>query len=148
MGTGPWDPARAGNRFLASDADRDRAVEALKAAFVHGVLTTDELGVRTGRVLASRTYGELAALTAGLAPSAPSAPRPLGPGKTLPSARAWKRVNKKVLAWTALALVVPFVLGATFLSYYGGFLVMFLFTFIGAVLTSRPPSPRRPGRPG
>jgi Domain of unknown function (DUF1707) len=157
MGTGPWDPARAGNRFLASDADRDRAVEALKTAFVHGVLTTDELGVRTGQVLASRTYGELAALTASLAPSAASAlsapnaasaPRPLGPGKTLPRARAWKRVNKKVLAWTALALVVPFVLGAPFLSYYGGFLVMFLFTFIGAVLTSRPPSPRRPGRPG
>jgi hypothetical protein len=157
MGTGPWDPTRAGNRFLASDADRDRAIEALKTAFVHGVLTTDELGVRTGQALASRTYGELAALTAGLnpsAPSAPSSPRPLGPGKTPPqpyppaAARAWKRVNKKVLAWTACALVLPFVLGATFLSYYGGFLVMFLFTFIGAVLTSRPPSPRRPGRPG
>jgi Domain of unknown function (DUF1707) len=145
MGTGPWDPTTAGNRFLASDADRDRAIEALKTAFVHGVLTGDELGVRTGQALASRTYGELAAVTAGLAP------RTLGPGKTQsppPAARAWKRVNKKVLAWTALALVLPFVLGATFLSYYGGFLVMFLFTFIGAVLTSRPPSPRRPGRPG
>jgi hypothetical protein len=31
-----------------------------------------------------------------------------------------------------------------FLSYYGGFLVMMLFTFIGAVLCSKPPAPPRP----
>jgi Domain of unknown function (DUF1707) len=154
VGSGPWDPTRPGtpgrNRFLASDADRDRVVEALKAAFVHGALSRDELSARTGRALASRTYGELAALTAGLGPGTPRAigsaplarPRPSAP------ARAWKRVNKKVVAWTAVALVLPFVLGASFLSYYGGFLVMFGFTFLGAVLMSRPPNPRRPGRPG
>jgi hypothetical protein len=151
VGTGPWDPTRPGtpgrNRFLASDADRDRVVEALTTAFVHGVLTRDELSARTGQALASRTYGELAVVTAGMAPwtmrSAPVArPRPSAP------ARAWKRVNKKALVWTAIALVLPFVLGASFLSYYGGFLVMFGFTFLGAVLMSRPPNPRRPGRPG
>jgi hypothetical protein len=163
VGSGPWDPMRAGtpgrNRFLASDADRERVIEILKTAFVHGALTRDELGARTGRALASRTYGDLAALTAGLhqktlqqktpqqntlqqktGPAAP--PRPSAP------ARAWKRMNKKAVAWIACALVLPWVLSLSFLSYYGGFLVMFGFTFIGAVLASRPPSPRRPGRPG
>jgi hypothetical protein len=158
VGTGPWDPMRSDtpgrNRFLASDADRDRVIDALKTAFVHGVLTKEELAIKTGQTLAARTYGELAALTAGLtAPRAPRTPRTPRTKETIaprPSApaRAWKRVNKKVVAWTACGLVLPFVLSLTFLSYYGGFLVMMAFTFIGTVLLSKPPSPRRPGRPG
>ncbi len=55
------------------------------------------------------------------------------------------RVSKKVVAWSACAVVLPLALGATFLSYYGGFLVMMLLTFIGAVLSAKPPAPRRPG---
>ena len=69
MATGPWDPGSA--RFLASDADRERAVDVLKTAFVHGTLTRDELTLRTGRALTARTYGELAAITAGLTPGPP-----------------------------------------------------------------------------
>jgi hypothetical protein len=41
--------------------------------------------------------------------------------------------------------VVPATLTVAFLSYYGGFLVMMLFTFIGAVLSSKPPA--SPGPP-
>ena len=48
----------------ASDADRDRVIGTLKAAFVQGRLTEDELGARAGQVYASRTYAELAAVTA------------------------------------------------------------------------------------
>jgi hypothetical protein len=44
---------------------------------------------------------------------------------------------------SACAVVLPPTLGVAFLSYYGGFLVMMLFTFIGAVL-SKPPAPPRP----
>jgi len=44
---------------------------------------------------------------------------------------------------SACAVVLPPALGVAFLSYYGGFLVMVLFSFIGAVLT-KPPSHRRP----
>ena len=69
MATGPWDPGSA--RFLASDADRERVVDVLKTAFVHGTLTRDELTLRTGRALTARTYAELAAITAGLTPAAP-----------------------------------------------------------------------------
>ena len=75
MATGPWDPGSA--RFLASDADRERTVDVLKTAFVHGTLTRDELTLRTGRALTARTYAELAAITAGLTPGTPRpAPRP------------------------------------------------------------------------
>jgi Domain of unknown function (DUF1707) len=62
-------------RFRASHADREHAIETLKTAFVEGRLTKDELDLRVGRTLASRTYADLAALTAdipaGLAPAQP-----------------------------------------------------------------------------
>ena len=45
-------------------ADRDQAIDVLKAAFVQGRLTKDEFDLRVGQVLASRTYADLAALTA------------------------------------------------------------------------------------
>ena len=51
----------------ASDADREQAVEVLKAAFVQHWLAKAEFEARVGRALASRTYAELAAITAGIA---------------------------------------------------------------------------------
>ena len=57
--------------------------------------------------------------------------------------RPRRRVSKKVVALSACAVVVPLTLGVAFLSYYGGFLVMVLFSFIGAVLT-KPPARHRP----
>src|SRR5580700_960415 len=132
VATGPWDPGSA--RFLASDADRERTVDILKAAFVYGTLTRDELTLRTGRALTARTYAELAGVTAGLTPGPP---RPA-------MQRPRRRVSKKVVALSACAVVVPLTLGVAFLSYYGGFVLMMLFTFIGAVLSSKPPAPPRP----
>jgi hypothetical protein len=138
VATGPWDAGSA--RFLASDADRERTVDVLKTAFVYGTLTRDELTLRTGRALTARTYAELAAITAGLTPAAP---RPATQAQAQARARR-KRVSKKVVVLSACAVVVPLALGVAFLSYYGGFLVMMFFTFIGAVLTSKPPAPPRP----
>lgn len=156
MVTGPWD--RGNDRFLASDADRERAVDVLKTAFVHGTLTRDELTLRTGRALTARTYAELAGVTAGLAPGAPR-PRPAAKTARASDGRASngqvsngqvskrrvskRRVSKKVVAWSACAVVLPVGLGAAFLNYYGGFLVMMLVTFIGTVLCSKPPAPPR-----
>ena len=140
MATGPWDPGSA--RFLASDADRERVVDVLKTAFVHGTLTRDELTLRTGRALTARTYAELGAITASLTPGPP---RPATQPQAQTQARApRKRVSKKVVALSACAVVVPLTLGVAFLSYYGGFLVMMFFTFIGAVMASKPPAPPRP----
>jgi hypothetical protein len=50
--------------FRASQADREKAIEVLKTAFVQDRLTKDELDLRVGEALASRTYAELAAVTA------------------------------------------------------------------------------------
>jgi hypothetical protein len=58
-------PAASG-RLRASHADREQVIDTLKAAFVQGRLTKDELVMRAGRTFASRTYAELAALTADL----------------------------------------------------------------------------------
>ena len=50
----------------ASDADREQVIDALKAAFVQGRLTEDEHDARAAQASASRSRGELAALTADL----------------------------------------------------------------------------------
>ena len=48
----------------ASHADRERVIGTVKAAFVQGRLTEDELGARAAQVFRSRTYAELATVTA------------------------------------------------------------------------------------
>ena len=50
----------------ASDADREQAIDVLKAAFVQDRLAGAEFEARVGQALASRTYAELAAATSGI----------------------------------------------------------------------------------
>ena len=59
----------------AATADRERAVDVLKAGFAEGRLTQDEYNDRMGQAYSARTYGELAALTADL----PMGPLPVAP---------------------------------------------------------------------
>ena len=64
--TGPADKntaAVARGRLRASHADREQVIGTLKAAFVQGRLTKDELDLRIGQTLAARTYAELGRLT-------------------------------------------------------------------------------------
>ena len=58
--------ARMNPAMRAASADRERAVDVLKAGFAEGRLTQDEYNERMGRAYAARTYGELIALTADL----------------------------------------------------------------------------------
>lgn len=72
-------PAAASRSHLrASQADREQVIGTLKAAFVQGRLAKDEFDLRVGQTLASRTYGDLATLTAdlpaGLTAAEPSKP--------------------------------------------------------------------------
>ena len=76
---GPGDETAAGAerhaRLRASAADREQAIEALKAAFVQDRITKDELDQRIGKALASRTYHDLDVLTAaGLPRAQPAEP--------------------------------------------------------------------------
>jgi Domain of unknown function (DUF1707)/Domain of unknown function (DUF4190) len=58
--------SRTNSSMRAASADRERAVDVLKAGFTEGRLTQDEYNDRMGRAYAARTYGELTALTADL----------------------------------------------------------------------------------
>jgi hypothetical protein len=133
---GPWHPRRAGvasrGHILASDADREHVLEALKSAFVYGLLSRDDLYTRAGRVLASRTYAELTALTADIPAGLIAAQ---SPAVTQSSRRL---VSKKVVVWAACLLVLGPAVGAAFLTFYGGFVVMFMFALIGATVTAAP----------
>jgi hypothetical protein len=72
-------PAQAGMSpaMRAASADRERAVDVLKAGFTEGRLTQDEYNERISRAYAARTYGELAAITADLPAGAVPAVFPL-----------------------------------------------------------------------
>ena len=50
----------------ASHADREQVIDVLKTAFVQGRLAKDEFEGRVGQAFASRTYADLAAVTADL----------------------------------------------------------------------------------
>lgn len=52
--------------WLASSADRERAVGVLRAGFTEGRLSQDELDDRVARAYAARTYGQLWELTSDL----------------------------------------------------------------------------------
>jgi uncharacterized membrane protein len=62
----PGYQARMNASMRAATADRERAVDVLKAGFAEGRLSQDEYNDRMGRAYAARTYGELTALTADL----------------------------------------------------------------------------------
>jgi Domain of unknown function (DUF1707) len=82
--TRPGDETAAGARgrghLRASHADRERVVGTLKAAFVAGMLAKDEFDLRVSQTFASRTYAELATLTADL-PAMPAAAQPPKPAR-------------------------------------------------------------------
>jgi hypothetical protein len=137
VATGPWDPhAAAIGRMRASDADRDRVIGALGAAYEQALLTADELAARTSQALAARTYADLTAASAVLAerPAAPSIHPP-----------ARNRLSKKAVAYSTSAIVLPPALVAAFLTFYGGFIILFLVAFVGVVVSAAPMAPRRPG---
>jgi hypothetical protein len=107
------DPAAAAGRghMRASHADREHMIDTLKAAFVQGRLTKDELDQRVGQAFASKTYAELATLSADL-PAGPARPtsRPVrAQGPSLGS--------KKTLEWAIVSVFSPLApLAAAFLT--------------------------------
>lgn len=108
--------AAAGGYLRASHADREQVIAVLKAAFVHGMLTKEELDARAGQTFASRTRGELAAVTADLPAGLITA---MPPDKTV-AAQAEPSANKALLwgSWVAVLLIVGFMSGASVASPY------------------------------
>jgi hypothetical protein len=116
MDRNPGDQPRASLR--ASDADRERFVEALRQHHVDGRLTAEELTERTERAYAARTLGDLDALATDLPPLPPPDP-PAGwdPSADLPRRlqpaspkRAAAKANLlRSLLWYGLLSVVLIV---------------------------------------
>ena len=106
--TGPGDEIAAGagghGRLRAAHADREQVIGTLKAAFVQGMLAKDEFDARVGQAFASRTYAELAALTADLPAMSPAAqpPKPARPQGRQPVLRPgrWIAVATALYAGT------------------------------------------------
>ena len=121
--------ASAGLR--ASRADRERVIDLLKAAFVQGRLDRDEFDARIGQAVASRTYGELAAVTAGIpAEQTGALPR-------RPPGRARRRIpfNTAVTGGACMAGLVNAGMIAVLLSQSPVAVVLFVvLTVIGAIL--------------
>ena len=143
---GPADEIAGGagrpGHLRASHADREQVIGTLQAAFVQGMLTKDEFDVRVDRTLASRTYGELAALAADL-------PAGLAAAKSPPLRQPVVRPGRVIGAATVLygsgwayALLLsphggdnawaPFLLLQGFLVYFGVLMVC-----LGAILVNR-----------
>jgi len=74
----PPEPASSPD-LRASDADRDRVIDVLRAATADGRLTADEFNERMEAALASRTFRELAPLTADLTADLATAPASRAP---------------------------------------------------------------------
>jgi len=127
MDQDPGDQRRASLR--ASDADRERFVEALRRHHADGRLTTEELAERTERAYAARTLGDLDALATDLPalqpparapawdPSADDVPRrmrPPGPRR----AAAKTNLLRSVLWYGVLSLVLIVVWLASGRDYF------------------------------
>jgi hypothetical protein len=150
----PQDPylgwAAGSGHLRASDADRERVIDALKAAFVQGRLTKGELARRVGQALESRTYADLAGVTAAipaapaarLSPRQPASPVPASPMPVSPVAA--RLVNWKVIAWVVGVIIVMPALGvAFFATYYGSFYILLLLGFVASGLIGSPGAGRR-----
>jgi Domain of unknown function (DUF1707)/Domain of unknown function (DUF4190) len=105
-GSGFWASGAYGHEHLrASDADRERAIDVLKAGYAEGRLTWEELGSRQARAHAARTYRDLAAVTADLpaGPLGTLGPRMAVPAYPFPVAR---KTNRLAIA-SAIAACLP-----------------------------------------
>jgi len=112
-------------------ADRERVIDLLKAAFVQGRLDRDEFDARIGQALVSRTYGEVAAVTADIPAELTGAlPR-------RPPVQARRRIsfNTAVTGGACMAGLVNVGMMAALLSRSPVAVVLFVvFTVIGMIL--------------
>jgi hypothetical protein len=109
--------AAARGSLRASHADREHVIDVLKAAFVQGRLTKEELHTRVDQTFASRTYAELTAVTAdlpaGLATPEPGR-EPARRGGERPVARPGPVIGMATVLYAgvwSLALLVPWPKG-------------------------------------
>jgi hypothetical protein len=89
----------------ASRADREQAIDVLKAAFVQGRLTKDEFDARIGLTFTARARAELAAVTADVPARLAGAQPPRKPSRPRTSNAA---------RWGAAGFITPAVIASAF----------------------------------
>lgn len=87
----------------ASHADRELVIGTLKAAFVLGLLDKDEFDLRVGQTFASRTYADLAVVTADI-PAGLSLAQPPEPAlaQSQPSLRPGRVIRAASVVYAGL----------------------------------------------
>jgi hypothetical protein len=113
-----WGEARDQGYLLASTADRDSAVEVLKAGYAEGRLSKEEYEARAGQAFTARTLGDLASVTADLPGGSLAAPPPLAappwpsaPARANPLAAGSLACGIGQLVFGPLATIPAIVLG-------------------------------------
>jgi Domain of unknown function (DUF1707) len=89
----------------ASHADREQVTGTLRAAFVEGRLTEDELSARVDRAYASRTYAELGEVIADIPAALTRARSPRAPWRA--TKRAWWFEYAAFLPGIAAVILLP-----------------------------------------
>jgi len=110
--------ARRG-QLRASQADREDAIDTLKAAYVAGRLSEDEFEARVGQAFAARTHADLATITGDI-PAALVAARPA-------------RMPDRMVAWGTGVIIAAAALGGALLV-GGSALILWAITMTGALL--------------
>jgi hypothetical protein len=149
-----------------SRTDREQVIELLQDAFVQDRLTQEELDTRVGLALASRTYADLADLTADI-PVGPAAGGPAAGGAAAEPAGSPARTLAKAARRSGICMLAAFALvGVAVLAQSGPLTGMAFLSALIAVLAASgflgygvvdawherrsrrqlPPAPRRDGR--
>jgi Domain of unknown function (DUF1707) len=153
---GPGDKTAAGGGSLghlrASRADREQAIDLLKAAFVQERLTKDEFDLRVGQLLASRTYAELAALTADIPAGLMADQPPSVPVRAQPRSAMNNGLKASICVAIAVAVaaVMTVATGGYALSLFVPFYLMALLAAGAQMLAARHDKRshgQRPSRP-
>jgi Domain of unknown function (DUF1707) len=135
-------------RLRASHADREHVLGVLKAAFVQGRLTKDEFDVRVGQTFGSRTYAELAAVTADLPAGLIRAQPPRKPARTQAPHPQNKVVNSCACAAFAILALGAALFTGNFALFFTIVVAIFGVLFVAATRRvcgshKKPPPGRR-----
>jgi DUF1707 SHOCT-like domain len=157
---GPGDEMSAGTaghgHFRASRADREQAIELLKTAFVEDRLTKDEFDLRVDQALVSRTYAELAAVTADIPAGLIAGQVPRRPAR----AQARPPMSNPAKAAICAAIAIGVAAALTFATGGAALLLIVPFYFFALLMggaqilasryekRSRGQLPPRPGQDG
>lgn len=149
----PGDQVTGAWGLRAAHADRERAVDVLKSAFVQGRLTKDEFDARISRALAARTCAELTAITAGPVTEGPVAEGPVTGGPPHRRGRAPTPTDQAITWSTAATFVAVTLVASMFFAprYFllvAGFVFGIVFATAAQLLYSRHEKRSRGALPG